>query len=251
MPAPSRSSMSRLSTNCNVLLREIEPGFDVGEQVQQIARASRATAASSPPASCASACCSSSSRVRFDHAEDGLGLRQVLLAGEKRPHREFARPGGTGAGVEQCRNEQIDQRRRRDGVNLDAVLTGVALRAGHVDQRRPAAASGRRADAVGRALRRATLGVLSKMRRRCGVASGPLRRTIARAPGPGADASATMVSSREVMTCALDFNNIFPCALLRGRRRSVLHWAWAVISRRGYAATSSRLSPSPKRRRGR
>ena len=51
--------------------------------------------------------------VRVDDPEHGLRLRQIELAGEKRPQRELAWPGGPRSIPEELGNQCFDERRAR------------------------------------------------------------------------------------------------------------------------------------------
>src|SRR5207249_638473 len=102
----------------NILYREVEPSLNVGEQIQQIvAQLLKGTGhAAGELFQCLTQLVSIAS---LDDAEHRFRLRQVELAREKCPHGEFARLSGPATGREALRDQEIDQRRRRDQVQLD------------------------------------------------------------------------------------------------------------------------------------
>ena len=127
----------------DVLVREVERGFEVGEQVQEVVAKGRERSGDA-----ARQLREREPEVRVgpgrDDGVDRLGLRQVLLAGEEGAQRELARLGRPGAGAQKIGDEPFDQRRRADGVQFREVLPGVRPRAGEEVERRPGAGSGRR-----------------------------------------------------------------------------------------------------------
>ena len=87
----------------------------------------------------------------LDDRVHGLGLRQVLLAGEERPQGELPRPGRPGPAREQVGDQPLHERRRAEGVELGEVLPGVGVRAGEEivnrrEQRRDAGEAERAGD---------------------------------------------------------------------------------------------------------
>ena len=115
----------------DVFLGEVEPSFDVGEQVEQILAELLQWLGHAAGKLC--------QRVlqliaagRVDDAENRLRARQVELAREKRTHGEFARERRTGAGLQTVGDQRIKDRPARQRVQLDHVLPGVAARSGEV-----------------------------------------------------------------------------------------------------------------------
>ena len=111
----------------NVLVGEVQRGLHVGQQVQQVL---------AQPLQRTRQAAGQLDQRPFQLAlvaglDDGLhrlGPRQVELAGQKRPHGEFARPRGASAGSQQRRRQEIEQRRTGERVNFDDVLAGVRVR---------------------------------------------------------------------------------------------------------------------------
>ena len=83
----------------NLFLGKIEAGFQLGEQIEQLAP-QMCSGPARPPASCSSAL---QLRVSgsIDHAQHGFGLREIDPAGQKSPQRELAGPRGAGAALGQ------------------------------------------------------------------------------------------------------------------------------------------------------
>ncbi len=61
---------------------------------------------------------------------DGLGARQIEFSSEKGAHRELAGLGRPRSGLQQRREQQFEQRRTGQRVNLGHVLSGIGVRRG-------------------------------------------------------------------------------------------------------------------------
>ena len=94
----------------DVLIREIDRGFEVGEQAQEVVAQGRQRAGDS-----ARQLRKGLPEVRVgpgrDDGIDRLGLRQVLLAGEEGAQRELARLGRPRTDAEQVGNEPFNEGR--------------------------------------------------------------------------------------------------------------------------------------------
>ena len=66
----------------------------------------------------------------FDNAKDRLRTGQIKLAGEKGPHGEFAGLSGASAGAQTLGDNQLNERRTRNRVQLDDILACEAVRSG-------------------------------------------------------------------------------------------------------------------------
>ena len=205
MAAASCSRSSCRRDERQVLVGEIEPGLEVAEQVQQ----GVAEPVQRPGQPAGQLRQGDVEFVRVggvDHAEHGFGLRQVDPAGEKRPQRELARLGQSRPGRAALTHDGLQQRRRADRVQFGDRPARVAAtgrpevqfgrqtdcgrRRGGSNRRPPWAGRSRPGDANRWSLAAGTPVATHRS------TSGPLSRTIPSAAPPGADAIATIVSSR-------------------------------------------------------
>ena len=114
----------------NVLVGEVEPRLDVGEQVEQVARAVRASGWATPPASWARACFNSSRPPASITARTASARVRSSLPARKA--RSVNSPGwaARAPASQKLADQQLDQRRARERVQLGHVLAGVGPRRG-------------------------------------------------------------------------------------------------------------------------
>ena len=134
----SRCSISSGSHEGDVFVGEIQPGLDIGEEVEQVV-AQLLQRASHAAGELFERLLQLIARAGFDDGVNGLGASQIELAGQEGSQRELAGLGGAAAGLQQLRDQQLHQRRAGERVNLGDILSGVAVRRGpevHVRRQR-------------------------------------------------------------------------------------------------------------------
>ena len=137
--------------------------------------------------------------MRIDDAEHRFRLYEIDPSGEKGPERELARPGRSCPRIERARENRIEQRRGGERVQLRERLAGIASRPGQkVDERSPGPRDPANRQSHDEREPFALRGRLFQSTIRSSTArqSGPLTRMIPRPPGPAAEATAAIVSSR-------------------------------------------------------
>ena len=123
-----------LSDELDGLVREVERGFEVREEVEQVV-AEGFERPCDAPASCASAV---QVRIgpRLNDRVNGLCLRKVFLPREERAERELARIGRSRAGGKKVCHKTLDEGGRADDVQFREVLARVRSWTGEKVERR-------------------------------------------------------------------------------------------------------------------
>ncbi len=110
-----------------VFVGEIEAGFDVGKQVEQVV-AQGFQGPADAAGELSEGLLEFIAAAGLDDGEDGFGASEVEFSGEEGAQGELAGLGRARTGFEEFGDQQVNKGRGGDGVHFDEVLAGVGSR---------------------------------------------------------------------------------------------------------------------------